>query len=389
MKKEKTISPSVAMKLAIQSAKKGIGFVEPNPPVGCVILNKNYQLLSVGYHKMYGGNHAEVEALKKVKNKKLLKGAHVFVTLEPCHHQGQTPPCSHALAKYPIATLTYGAKDPFTRQKGFNYLKQKKDIKIIHSRYHKKELEELVSAFKFSIVHKRPFVSLKVASSMDGNIALKKGESQWITEEKARRHAHFLRAQHSAVLIGVNTLLQDNPRLNIREKCFKNKKNKVVILDPKGESVSFLSKSRLLKVHSAKNIIICCGKNIKLSAKYLKQIRKKGVKVYFFPVKGVNNRKSIKVQANIFNLNTVLKSLYQQERIQSVLVEGGAFTISEFLKQKLAQRIFLYIAPCILGDGLKWSEHLTVPNLNQRVSLKDIKWHNLNRDFFLEANLLY
>ena len=387
MKKTKFISPIEAMNLAIQLAKKGIGRVEPNPPVGCVILDKNHNLLSIGYHKKYGGDHAEVEALKKVKNKKKLNGAHVFVTLEPCHHQGQTPPCSHALSKYSIATLTYGAKDLFTRQKGLNYLKQKKAVKIIHSRHYKKELEELISAFQFSTLHKRAFVSLKIASSVDGNIALKKGESQWITGEEARKNAHFLRAQHSAVLIGVNTLLKDNPRLNIRLKSFKNKKNKVVILDPKGESFSFLSKSRLLKTHSAKNVIICCGKNIKSGSRYLKQLQQKGVRVYFFAVKSVKN--PVKIRSNIFNLNTALKVLYQEENIQSVLVEGGAFTISEFLKQRSVQKVFLYIAPCILGDGLKWSESIIVSSLNQRISLENVKWDILNKDFLLSATPVY
>ena len=385
MKKTITISPSEAMKLAIQSAKKGIGFVEPNPPVGCVILDKNHRLLSVGYHKVYGGNHAEIEALKKVKNKKNLNGAHIFVTLEPCHHQGQTPPCSNRLAKYPIATLTYGAKDPFTQQKGLNYLKRK-NIKVLQSSYHRRELEKLIFAFKFSVTYNRAFVSLKIASSVDGNIALKTGDSQWITGKKARKYAHFLRVQHSAVLVGVGTLLKDNPRLNIREKSFKSKENKVVILDPKGESFSFLLKSHLLKVHSAKNVIICYGKDIKLNSRYFKLLQKRGVKMYSFAVK---DRKSGSIQTSVFNLSAVLKSLYQKDRIQSVLVEGGAFTVSEFLQQKVAQKIFLYIAPYILGDGLKWSEHLTVPNLNQRVSLKDIKWQNFNEDFLLEAELIY
>ena len=385
MKKTTIISPSEAMKLAIQSAKKGIGFVEPNPPVGCVILDKNHRLLSVGYHKVYGGNHAEVEALKKVKNKKNLNGAHVFVTLEPCHHQGQTPPCSNMLAKYPIATLTYGAKDPFTQQKGLNYLKRK-NIKVFQNSYHQEELEKLIAAFKFSVTYKRAFVSLKIASSVDGNIALKNGDSQWITGKEARKYAHFLRAQHSAVLVGVDTLLKDNPRLNVREKSFKDKKNKVVILDSKGESFSFLLKSHLLKVHSAQNVVICYGNNIKLNSIYLKPLQKKGVKMYSFAVK---DRKSDSIQTSVFNLSAVLKILSQQERIQSVLVEGGAFTISEFLKQKAAQKIFLYIAPCILGDGLKWSGCMTISNLNQRVSLKDISWHTFSKDFLMEAELVY
>ncbi len=379
MKKTKYISPDTAMKMAIQLARKGIGQVEPNPPVGCVMLDKNYRLLSVGYHRTYGGDHAEVSALKKIKNKKQLNGAHVFVTLEPCHHQGKTPPCSKELAKHSLATLTYGVKDPLIKQKGLNYLKRK-DVKIFRSLHHQEELEELVSVFKFSISHKKPFVSLKIASSMDGNIALKQGDSQWITGEKARRHAQLLRVQHSAVLIGINTLLKDNPRLNIRHKGFKNKKNKVIILDPKGRSFSFLQKSRLLKMHSAKNVIICCGKNIKQNSKHFKKLQQAGLKIKFFEVKNA---------INTFNLNIVLKYLYKEENIQSILVEGGAFTISEFLKQKSAQKIFLYMAPCILGDGLKWSEGFTVSGLNQRVSLKNAQWEILNADLLLEGDLLF
>ncbi|MYE07195.1 MAG: riboflavin biosynthesis protein RibD, partial [Oligoflexia bacterium] len=141
-------SPRQAMELALQEAQKGIGWVEPNPPVGCVILDSDYRFLSSGYHEKYGMAHAEVNALKKIRDKKKLKGAHVFVTLEPCHHTGKTPPCSLELVKYPIQSLTYGVEEPFTRKKGLSFLKEKK-IKIIHNTDFKKENENLKAPFKF------------------------------------------------------------------------------------------------------------------------------------------------------------------------------------------------------------------------------------------------
>ena len=394
IKKEQYLSPQSAMQLAVKTAKKGIGRVEPNPPVACVILDKKYKLLSVGWHKAYGADHAEISALKKIKDKKKLKDAHVFVTLEPCHHHGKTAPCSQALAAQPIASLTYGAKDPLTSQKGLNFLKRK-GIKIFQSPFYSQELKELIEPFVFANTHKKPFVSLKLASSLDGNIALKQGNSQWITGEKARRHTHLLRARHSAVLAGLNTLLTDNPRLNIRLKPFKNKKNKAVILDPLGKSLAFLLKSRLLKTHSSKDIIICCSQTMKHKLQAGRRIGKASA-IQNFKIKFFKTLKQTKQQKRcstltknhqVLDLNEILKHLYQEENIQSLLVEGGAFTISEFLKQKAAQKIFLYTAPFILGEGLKWSGGLAIPDWNHRVSLTAVKQQKLHKDFLLSGSL--
>ena len=126
-------------------------------------------------------------------------------------------------------------------------------------------------------------------------------------------------------------------------------------------------------------MIICCEKGIKQNSKHTIKLQKEGLKIKLFKIKAKNT----------FNLNTVLKCIYQEENIQSVLVEGGAFTISEFLKQHSAQRIFLYMAPCILGDGLKWAGAFTVHNLAQRVSMKNLKWKTLNEDLLLKGDLLF
>ena len=371
-------SPKQAMHLALQEAKKGIGWVEPNPPVGCVILDSDYNFLSSSYHEKYGMEHAEVNALKKIKDKKNLKGAHIFVTLEPCHHTGKTPPCSQTLANYPIKSLTYGVKDPFTKKGGLDYLRQK-GVEVICSPDFQKDLENLVAPFTFSVLNQKSFVSLKVASSLDGIIALENGESKWVTCKKAREHSHFLRASHCAILIGVNTFLKDDPFLNIRIDPFKNKKNKVIILDPEGKSLSFLPKSQLLKAHSPDQVIICCFDNIK-SNREPKSISNLGVKVIFF--KPLNQDVS---ERKYFSLSTLLQHFYQEEKIQSLLVEGGAFCLSQFLKEKAAQKLYLYMAPRIIGKGIHWSEGFTIQNLSQSMNLHSIKCQAIGEDFLLEG----
>ncbi len=369
---EISFSPKKALRLALRLAKKGIGRVEPNPPVGCVILDSDGRLLAEGYHKAYGSDHAEVCALKKIKDKKKLTGARVFLTLEPCHHTGKTSPCSKELARYPIRSLTYGAEDPFTDKKGLEYLRRK-GVEIIYNSDFQEEMENLIRPFKFSFLHKKSFVSLKVASSLDGVVATKKGESRWITGWLARRHAHFLRSAHSAVLIGSDTLLKDNPRLDIRLDSFKGKENKVVILDPKGKSFSFLLQSRVLQARSPDQVILCCSHEKKANKKSM-VLSALGVRLKFFKMARQN-----------FSLAAVLKRLYQEEQIQSVLVEGGAFCWSQFLKEKAAQRLYLYIAPRIMGEGLYWSRDFTIQGLSESLIVDSVQLKSLGDDLLVEA----
>ena len=351
-------SEEEALALALKEARKGLGYVEPNPPVGCVILDSNYHILSSGYHKKYGSGHAETEALRKIRDKNQLEGAHIFVTMEPCHHTGKTSSCAQMLSELPLSSLTYAVKDPFTNGKGLNFLR-KRGIKIVQSKYFRKELEELVWPFTFSFVEKRSFVSLKVATSLDGVIASK--NKKWITSSKSREHSHLLRARHSAILIGVQTLLKDNPRLNIRQAPFKHKKNKIIILDPYGKSLAFLPKSQLLKVHTPSDLIICCSRH-KESTSFKKKALSLGVNLKFFKILG---------KKKCFNLKKLLKNFYKEDKIQSVMVEGGGFTLSQFLQTEISQKFYLYQAPKILGEGVRWGSN------TRAVKLKRLQTHEM------------
>ena len=363
---QKKMSDKEAMALAIESAQKGLGSVSPNPPVGCVILNKNREFLSSGFYSHYGAIHAEIMALNKIKNKKLLEKAHLFVTLEPCFHFGQNPPCVDSLIQYPWASLTYGLEDPNpkTNKKSIKKLKQKK-FNVQKTAFFKKELQRLYESFSLNIQKNQTFFALKTASSLDGVSAFSHGESQWITSQKSRRSAHNLRAGFSAVLIGINTFLQDNPRLNCRLKT-QTTKNKVIILDPSGQSFSLVEQSNLARVRSIKNIYVVSQTKPKFKPDF----------------------QLIHLPNYPFDLKNLSRILYNKS-IPSVLVEGGAETLSQFLEQKQAQRLYCFISLCLLGGqrGRYWTENLSIKGLNFKKRLKSVEVLKLNEDLLLTGIL--
>jgi len=336
-----------AMQLAINEAFKGAPYVSPNPKVGCVILSERGELLSTGYHKKYGDSHAEIEALKNL-NSEQLKGAHVIVTLEPCAHQGQTGSCAKALAQLPIKKVTFGLVDP-------NPLVAGQGAKILHEagieveEYTgplKSALEEVCEEFLWNMRHKKIFVSLKIAQSLDGKIALANGESKWITGPDSRQIVHRLRAEHDAVLVGKNTILVDNPSLDVRHPQIQ-KDNKVVVLDRSGEILKKRDRLKIFQAHELKNIIILPSQN----------------------------------------LDTVLDELYKQG-IRSIMVEGGGQIYSSFLAQGIVQRLHLFTAPVILGQGIGWAEHFTLSDMQKRLELKSVKTQLVGQDSYLTGKFI-
>lgn len=340
------ISPEQAQDLALQEALKGAGFVSPNPLVGCVIVDKNHRLLSSGYHARLGGDHAEVDALKKI-SKEELKGATVYVTLEPCAHEGRTPSCAKRLAEEPIAKVVAALIDPDPRVagKGFSILKEKNIAVEVDKNFGLKALYT-AEHFLWHVSQKIPFVALKIASSLDGKMALKNGESKWITGEEARQASRRLRAHYDATMIGAGTLLKDDPLLDFRDTEFAGKKtNRVVIWDPKNRVAEFLPKSKLSKNLPPENIIVINQPNLD---------------------------------------RPVLEELYQKG-IYSLFVEGGSYAISQFVKNKSYQKLYYFLAPTLLGQGLGWTDHLELASMADKRSLnfREIEMHG--RDLLLKA----
>lgn len=359
-----------AMWLAIQEGRKGAGFVSPNPLVGCVILDEKMRFLSSGYHKKYGGLHAEIEALKGVSDEQL-EGAHIFVTLEPCAHEGQTPSCAKHLSKLPIASVTFGVQDPnpLTNGKGAQILKAAgKDV--FEFQELKTELEELAEVFLHNQRNQLPFVSLKVATSLDGQMGLKNGQSKWITNEQSREHTHFLRAAHGCVLVGRNTIEIDDPQLNIRHPKFKDKKNKVIILDSDCQLLANIKSKKLYTSHEPKDIILVVkpGKAPKDSEHTI-----------------IENEV---LPDGMFDLKTLLKKLYSLG-VVAIMVEGGSQTYKSFFVQKQIQRLIHFQAPILLGseNGLPWTQGLNIPNMESRIILKDGTAQFFGSDLMTTARL--
>ena len=365
---QEKLTDQEAMALAIQEAKKGLGFVSPNPPVGCVILNKNREFLSSGFYSQYGAVHAEIMAINKVKNKTLLEGAYLFITLEPCVHFGKNPPCVKNLIKYSWKNIIYGVEDPNPKvsKKGIKTLKRY-GFSVKKIRSFQLELKRLYEAFTLNMKEKRAFFALKTAGSLDGVAGLSHGESQWITQASSRVLSQNLRLSFDSVLIGLGTFLQDNPRLNIRNRTFK-KANKVILLDPEGYSFDLISQSRLVEVRPLKSIYIVSSK------------RKKNLNLSYIPIP--NNKK--------IDLKRLSFQLYKK-KINSVLVEGGMRTFSEFLQQKASTRLYQFINPSFLGGykGCYWTETLHTRPLKERIEIQSLEVLKTQPDLFITGLLSY
>ncbi len=344
------LSVREAMIQALVEAARGFSQVSPNPLVGCVILDREGLFLSKGHHEKYGEAHAEINALKGLTHDQLL-GAHVIVTLEPCAHQGKTPSCAQRLAQLPLAKVTYGIRDPnpLVSGKGAQII-CKGGIQVEEYSELTIELSEICESFLWNQRQKKIFVAAKVASTLDGFLAMKTGQSQWITSEASRVWSHELRGAYDATLVGINTLLLDNPSLNVRHPRFE-KKNKVVILDSKGRGLKNKDKLKLFSAHPIEDLIWV--------------VEKGHGHDHQGPLIEVDSTRDLpKVMSGLWDLG-----------LRSVLVEGGSKVLSSFLKHQLVQRLYMFQAARILGasGGKSWTEDLEISSLNEMLVLRNVK----------------
>lgn len=376
-----------AMLLAIQEAKRGAGRVSPNPLVGCVILDSQNGFLASGYHAQYGGPHAEVHAVKKLQSEEL-RGAQVFVTLEPCAHEGKTPSCAKMLKQFPLKSVTYGLTDPnpLVSGAGAQILKDA-GIEAIEWPHFKEELKEVCEHFLWNFTQHQIFISVKVASSLDGQLALKTGESKWITGEKARLFGHFLRGSHDATLVGAQTVLIDNPSLDIRHPDFADKKNKVIVIDRSGRVLEKILENKnsvnLTQLHESQNLFFIVAKN---------QISNWRQKLDQSAFQKINLIAAGEVKSGELDQGLDLNEAFAQLwtlGVKSILVEGGAHTISKLLKENLVNRLYLFQGPLILGSesGKSWTEAFGIDSMQERLVLKQPKFKILGSDMLITGRL--
>lgn len=352
------------MALAIEEGKKGAGFVSPNPLVGCVILDRDGGLLAKGHHARYGDLHAETHALKQIADRTALAGAHLYVTLEPCAHEGRQPSCAKILAELPLASVTYGLRDPnpLVNGRGAEILRASgKKVELFPGL--SRELESLAEVFLTNVRLRRPYVALKIAASLDAQVAAADGRSQWITGEEARARGRYFRGIYDAVLTGVGTFLRDDPRLDAREGPFAEKKQRVILLDPAGQSLGKLATSRLLSCRSPDDVYLVTAPGVGPGGAVQHMQIPTGADGFFSPL-------------------DLLTPLMTRD-IRSVLIEAGPVTASAFLRQGLIDKIFLFIAPKILGRGRSWTEGMDIGGLGQAVGLEIRNCEQLGPDLLL------
>jgi diaminohydroxyphosphoribosylaminopyrimidine deaminase / 5-amino-6-(5-phosphoribosylamino)uracil reductase len=317
------------MKLPLQLAAKGAGWVSPNPMVGAVVV-KDGLIVGKGFHRRVGAPHAEVEALRQAG--KAAKGADLYVTLEPCNHQGRTPPCTQAILSAGVSRVIIATMDPNPQVAGGGgeYLKSRGVS--VETGLLEQEARRLNEAWFHWVATGRPWVIAKAACSLDGKIATAGGESQWLTGEAARAFGHRLRHRVDAILVGLNTALSDDPQLTTRLLRGRGRDPIRVVLDSR---LRLPLTAKLLHLDSPAPTWVACTREA--PKEKIRAIKDLGAEVLVFPP-----------EAGRVPLKPLLELLGRQQ-VQSLLVEGGAEVLGGFFDQRLVNQFYFFFAPKILG----------------------------------------
>ena len=321
------------MAQAIQLAKRGRYTTDPNPNVGCVLVRDGV-VIGEGWHVKAGLGHAEVEALKNVRD---ARGATAYVTLEPCSHHGKTPPCCDALIKAGISRVVVAMKDPNPLVAGRGLEKLRAAGCEVICGVLQEDARLLNRGFIKRMTENRPFVRSKLAMSLDGRTAMASGESKWITSAEARADVHKLRAESSAILTGINTVLADDPALNARVD-FDVVQPVRIVLD---SELNMPLTAQMAKLSGRSLILTCSQDDHKQQA-----LQEAGFEVYKLPDK--NGR---------LDLHAVMNFLAHQQ-VNEVLVEAGSVLNGALLAEGLVDEWVVYMATCILGDQGRGLFHL-------------------------------
>ncbi len=315
------------MKRALELAKKGEGLANPNPLVGAVIV-KDGEIIGEGYHAKFGENHAEINAINSAE--KSIEGATMYVTLEPCSHYGKTPPCALALVKGGLKRVVIASLDPNPLVAGRG-IKMLKDAGIeVESGLMDSENKALNEIFFHYISTKRPFVIVKSAMSADGKTATHAFDSKWITNERSRQEVHAIRNRVSGIMVGVNTVIKDNPRLNVRLEHQPVSNPVPIILDNLCETPL---ESTLLNSETTPIVAVT-----KYAPKdRFNALKKKGADVL-----------TIKDKDGLIDLESLMDTL-GEKGIDSILLEGGSAVNDSAFKAGIVQRYYVFIAPKIIG----------------------------------------
>lgn len=357
------------MDRALKLAARGTGKTHPNPMVGAVLVAGG-KIVGEGWHLKTGEPHAEIRAIRNAGRKSA--GSTLYVNLEPCNHHGRTPPCTDLIIESRIRRVVVGCQDsnPLVDGKGIERLRNS-GIEV-KTGVKEKDSRELNRAFLHSAKTGQPYITLKLASTLDGQIATPSGESKWITGEKSRKAVHMMRTRVDGVLVGVGTVLSDDPGLDARGVRIRNQPHRI-ILDP---SLKTPLGSKIVQQASDGRTILVVDHSH--SIKQLKPYRDMGIRFL-----------SLVIRKKMFEWPDLADQL-NNEGILHLLVEGGGKTAAWFIRQKAVMRLELFMSPRIIGgDGIPSIGDLEIRNLRDAPGFKLLRTRRLDEDVHITADLTH
>jgi diaminohydroxyphosphoribosylaminopyrimidine deaminase/5-amino-6-(5-phosphoribosylamino)uracil reductase len=357
------------MERAIELAKMGWGRTNPNPLVGAVFV-KDGRVIAEGFHRALGKSHAEVDALDNAAED--VSGSTLYVNLEPCSHYGRTPPCAKAIIDANLKKVVVAMLDPNPKVSGRG-IKMLRDAGIeVKVGVLENEALKLNEIFINYIVNKKPFVIMKSAVTLDGKIATASGDSKWITGEDARNYVHVIRDRVSAIMVGINTVLKDNPSLTTRRTDKEGRDPIRIIVDSKG---ILPEDSNVINGDSKAGVILATTSGI--DEKKEERLSQRGIKV----IKADDTDKRV-------NLQVLMDELYKLE-IDSVLLEGGGTLNSSAISSGIVNKVMYFIAPKIIGgkNAPTSVEGDGADKMNKALMIRDISIRKYGDDILLEGYL--
>ena len=355
------------MRRVFHLARQGAGLTSPNPMVGCIII-KNSEIIGEGFHQKFGGKHAEIAAIENAKTS--VAGSTLYTNLEPCSPDvpnKKTPPCTDRIIREKISKVVISTIDPnpYVNGKGIEILKKagiEVELGLLTD-----EAQRLNEKYFKYMQTGIPFVHLKIAQSLDGRIATSKGKSQWITSQSAIKMVHELRAEYDAVLVGVKTVIADDPSLTVR--LVKGKNPKRIILD---NDLNTPLGAKILSDSNHNSTIIFTGHQISLQQKA--KYNQKNIEIFQVGSNGKGN----------LDLKEVL-NLLGELKISSILVEGGGEIFTSFVKEKLFDKISFFIAPLLLGNGIQSIGELGINTLAEAYKLDKVTFKIIDQQALVEG----
>ncbi len=354
------------MRRALELARQGLGFVEPNPAVGAVIVDDNFRFVAEGFHQRFGEAHAEVNAIAAAGRQ--TQGAQLFVTLEPCSHQGKTPPCADAVIAAGFRRVVIGCKDPapHTAEQGIARLR-KAGIEVTIG-VCEQEAEALIAPFGKLITTGQPWTHAKWAMTLDGRIATRTGHSKWISSEASRAEVHRLRGRMDAIITGAGTVRADDPLLTARPAGPRTPLR--VVVDSDGSCVH--SNGQLMSTIDEAPLLICV-REPHADSDHLKQLADSGAEIF---VATGNDHGS--------QLQQLTKELGQR-KLTNVLLEAGAGLLGAFFDERFIDEVHAFVAPKIIGgrDAISPIGGRGFDIVPQIATLKNIKYTQLEEDMLI------